>query len=129
LAVVAMVLFSLVCVGLLAGPAWAAEKDGKDEKKIVEKTKPDIWDVKEEALFFGIERSSGEVGCTPMTSFVLLDLTGSTFVDDVFSPDTTHLSVGGTDPVDSKGTPGKSRKSEPGGGKKLSSFSITGNFP
>jgi hypothetical protein len=126
-AVVATVFLSLLCGGLLAGPACAAEKE---EEKVSEKAKPDVWDAKEEGRFFGIKRSSGAVGCTPATSLVLVDLAGSTFPDDVFSDDTTRLRVGGTDPTTDEGVPGRSspRKSEPGG-KALSIFSVIGRFP
>jgi hypothetical protein len=127
-AVVTAVLLSFVFSGFLAGPLCAAEED---EKKIVEKVKPDIWDVREEGLFFGIKSSTGRVGCTPMTALVLIDITGSTFADDVFSPDPTCLKVGGTDPTTDKGSPSDSspRKSDPGGGKNLSTFTVTGSFP
>lgn len=125
---VAMACLSLMFAGLLAGPACAAEEEGK---KAAAKAKPDIWDVQEESRFFGIERSAGDLGCTPSTTILLLDLAGSTFPDDVFSGDTTHLRVGGTDPTTDTGIPGRSspRASPPGGGRRLSTFSVIGTFP
>jgi hypothetical protein len=126
--VAVVVCLSLVCAGLRAGPACAAEEEGK---RVEEKAKSDIWDVREESRFFGIERSAGDLGCTPSTTILLLDLAGSTFPDDVFSSDTTRLRVGGTDPTTDTGIPGRSspRASSPGGGRRLSTFSVIGTFP
>ena len=127
-AVVTMGFLSLLCAGLLAGPACAAEKE---EKKVVEKVKPDIWDVREEGSFFGIKRSTTGAGCTRTTLLALDDVMGSTFPDAVSFPDPTCLKVGGIDPTTDEGIPGNPspRKSDPGTGSGLSTFSVTGRFP
>ena len=64
LVVVAMVCLSLMYAGLLVGPVCAAEKE---EEKVVEKTKTDILNAKEDEFFFG---STVFLGCVPMPSLI-----------------------------------------------------------